>query len=407
MRLIYTTHDSDQARILAQFLSSEGIENQLEMTTSNDWGSSDYGVPTFKIWIYDEDATEAAGKWVESFEKDPHNPRFRTKEGNKAAILPTIISGGSSTPPFSQLDPKPSKDSLPFSPVPPKKEPETPLTFGFLMLCCVLYIISTLTAPHVDSLPSNLPSSPVLSSPINKQLLYDYPAAYELIDKIIKLYGIDSLQNPETLPPEGKFLLQEFHRTPYWTGFYNQIVAYFQTKEMPEQNAPMFEKIEEGEIWRLFTPCLLHSDFLHILFNMMWLIVLGKQLEHRLTARGYLLLILIVAIVSNTCQYLMSGPNFIGFSGVICGMVAFIWVRQKIAPWEGYPLEQATSLFLVFFISALAAIQLVSFYLEINHQVSIAPGIANTAHLTGAITGGMLAFLPFFKKRPGPARQKR
>ena len=42
---------------------------------------------------------------------------------------------------------------------------------------------------------------------------------------------------------------------------------------------PLFEKIRQGELWRLFTPCILHRDFLHILFNMIWVWILVKQIE--------------------------------------------------------------------------------------------------------------------------------
>jgi murein DD-endopeptidase MepM/ murein hydrolase activator NlpD len=42
------------------------------------------------------------------------------------------------------------------------------------------------------------------------------------------------------------------------------------------------EKISQGQVWRLFTPCLMHRDFLHILFNMVWVWLLAKQVEERM-----------------------------------------------------------------------------------------------------------------------------
>jgi GlpG protein len=400
MRLVYTTHDADGARSLAQFLSSENIENQLEMATNTDWGQADYGVPTFRIWVIDEDAAESAEKWAAEFHQNPKDVKFQ-KTGSRTTVIPTVLPQNSSDNKASneQLADffKPNKGS---TPKPSQKRPEeTNLTISLLLLCCILYLISSFTAPHVTAIPANLPATPFVSPSINKDFFYDYPAAYEIVDKLIQLYGVERLQSPQNLPPEGQSLLQEFHQTPYWNGIYDDIIGFFQNKEPISPRAPLFEKIREGEFWRLFTPCLLHSDFLHILFNMMWLIVLGKQLEQRLSPRHYLLLILIIGIFSNTCQYLMSGPNFLGFSGVICGMVGFIWVRQWIAPWEGYPLEKATSSFIIIFISVLLAIQMVSFYLEIYHHFSIAPGIANTAHLAGALIGVLLGCLPLFKKQ--------
>lgn len=408
MRLIYTTHDADQGQTLATFLSSEGIQNQLEVVKNTDWGTADYGTSTFKIWVYDEDAAEAGEKWAEAFEKDPKNARFQ-----KTTLMPTILS---------PILPKGTSESKPSAPKTihlmdersktrvssPSLKPEAirTITAGLILLCCLFYFISSLTTPNVNAFPANLPATPILSAPIKKLFLYDYPRAYELIDKLVKLYGIDKLQAPETLPLAGQYLLKEFQTTPYWEGYYSKLMAYLQQIERPK-TAPLFEKIKQGEGWRLFTPCLMHNDFLHILFNMLWLLVLGKQLEQRLQAKRYLLFILIVGIVSNTCQYLMSGPNFIGFSGVICGMVTFIWVRQKVTPWEGYPLEQATSMFILYFICALLAIQVVSFYMEIYHTLSISPGIANTAHFSGAAAGALLGLLPFFKKNAKFARPEK
>lgn len=399
MRLIYTTHDAIQGRTLANFLSSEGIENQLEMVKNTDWGSTDYGDTTFKIWVIDEDVAETAERWAIEFTKDPTNSQFQ-KSNFKTTVIPTILLPDNEktrarSPKFVDLM-NANKRQLGTPPL--KPEALRTITTGILMLCCIFYLISILTSPPITSIPDNLPAIPIISAPIKKQFLYDYPYAYELVDKLVKLYGVEKLQAPDELPLEGQYIFKELLNTPYWEGYYSKVLAHLKNIETPQTEVPLFEKIQQGQVWRLFTPCLMHSDFLHILFNMLWLIVLGKQLEQRLNARRYVLLILIIGIFSNTCQYLMSGPNFIGFSGVVCGMVTFIWVRQKIAPWEGYPLEQGTSMFIIYFIIALLGIQVVSFYLEIYHNISISPGIANTAHLTGAAIGAVLGLIPFFKK---------
>lgn len=387
MRLIYTTHDPEKGRSFANFLSSKGFENQLEMVKSTDWGTDDYGDTFFKIWVIDEDSAEAAEKWAEEFEKDPQNPMFQ-QTGSKTTVIPAILGN----------DEPITRPKGPRKPPILQKNQGLTITTSLFLLCCLFYLIKILTAPHVTEMPPKQFAVPALLSPFDKELYYDYPRAFEIADKLVKLFGLEKLQSPQNLPLEGQYLYKELQKTPFWQGYYSKLVAFFQNVEIPDDNAPMFEKIREGEIWRLFTPALLHSDFLHISFNMLWLLVLGRMLEDRLHPRNYLLLILIIGIVSNTCQYLMSGPNFMGLSGVICGMVGFICVRQKFAPWEGYPLEKSTSIFLFCFIGALSLLQLASFYFEVHNNTGFSPGIANTAHITGALTGALLGFLPFFKK---------
>jgi GlpG protein len=132
---------------------------------------------------------------------------------------------------------------------------------------------------------------------------------------------------------------------------------------------------------------------------MLWLIVLGKQIEQRLQPWRYGLFILITAIISNTAQYLMSGPNFIGFSGVLVGMLTFIWVRQKIAAWEGYQIDRLTLIFMLIFVISMAAIQVLSFLAEKSFEFAFSPNIANMAHLIGGLVGYFLGRLNFFSWR--------
>lgn len=99
-----------------------------------------------------------------------------------------------------------------------------------------------------------------------------------------------------------------------------------------------FARVRQGEIWRLFTPVLLHWDFLHILFNMLWLHRLGGMVE-RLQGTWFLAgMVLLVGVFSNVCQYLAMGPNplFGGMSGVIFGLMGYIWMKSKLDPMSGF-----------------------------------------------------------------------
>lgn len=395
MRLVCTLNDQKKAHALSVFLTAEGIENQLDITTNTDWGSNNYGDVTCRIWIIDEDLVDAAKRWVDLFQTDPTNPVFQNTALKKGPQLPPEVTSEKESPlklvKLSRTQPTTSP------------QPLGTITLYLLIICCILFFATEVTEPTIAPFPPSLPPTALFSAPIKKKMLYDYPYAFELVDKLVKMYGLERLMTPEDLPTEGKYLLEQFYKTPYWHGYYDTLVHELQPGDTQKSdvnaNAPLFEKIRQGEFWRLFTPALLHSDILHIAFNMIWLFILGKQLEQRLGSWRYLLFIIITGIFSNTAQYLMSGPNFIGFSGILCAMLAFIWVRQKISPWEGYQLDKTTMKFMAFFILSMFAIQLVSFYFEVNQQASISPGIANTAHLSGALFGYLLGRLSLFSWR--------
>lgn len=387
MRLICTFDNQKQAYQLSAFLTSQGVENKLEVTKINEWDSPEYGNVTCRLWVYDEEQTDAAMKFADEFMQNPNDPRFHLSAHPFQKSSPILLKPDAIETPSRKRIVGP----------PAKEQPLGVVTLYTLMICILLLVVDTFTSPAYHNISRTIPTTPVFTSSINKGLLYDYPKAYELIDRLVSSYGIESLQNPETLPQPGQNLLQQFNQTPYWQGFYEQFVEHVKQPEKPVAiNAPMFEKIRQGEWWRLFTPALLHSDLFHLFFNMVWLVVLGRQMEQKLGSFRYLLFIVFTAVFSNTAQYLMSGANFLGFSGVLCAMLAFIWVRQRKAGWEGYQLDKNTFRFITVFILLMFALQNLSFFLEVYSNTFMPISVANTAHLSGAFMGYILAHLPFF-----------
>jgi GlpG protein len=193
-----------------------------------------------------------------------------------------------------------------------------------------------------------------------------------------------------------------------WPGYYPIIVAWLTGSLHSIQGAlptPPFAAILNGELWRLITPIFLHANILHLFFNMLWLIILGNQVEWHMGRKKYILLLVVIGAFSNTCQYLMTGSSFMGFSGVVSGLFTFIWLRQKLFAWEGYLLASSTALFLTIFLLGMLGIEAASFVTVIMQSEGLidftlpSTGIANTAHISGALLGLLLARLNFFRQK--------
>lgn len=380
MRLIGTLEDERLAHTFSQFLTQKGIAHQIEIERETNWDSASYGSSQCHVWIYDEEHLEEVIKWFQQFTENPRDPLF--------SQAPTMVS----TPPT----PPPQKKVIAS---PWEKQSMGLITKLILGICCVLFFLSQVMMPSVH-VPERYAGLILFTSPVEKALLFDYPKFYELINRFVRQYGYEELEHPNDLPANGVSLLQQINNTSFWPGYYQLLLkGGWNAAKNGLSVYPTFEKIKQGEVWRLFTPCLLHADIFHIFFNMLWLVVLGKQIEQRLTRGRYLLFILIIGIVSNIAQYLSSGPNFIGFSGVLCGMLAFIWMRQRRAAWEGYQIDRLTLIFMLLFIMGMAAIQTLSFILEKSFDMAVSPNIANVAHLTGGIMGFLFGRINFFRWR--------
>jgi len=102
-------------------------------------------------------------------------------------------------------------------------------------------------------------------------------------------------------------------------------------------------EIRQGQIWRLVTPIFIHFNIPHIFFNMLWMRDLGSMIEGRQSSWLLGLLVLVIAVGSNLAQfYIHHSPAFGGMSGVVYGLLGYIWIRGKLDPASGLFLHPST-----------------------------------------------------------------
>lgn len=105
-------------------------------------------------------------------------------------------------------------------------------------------------------------------------------------------------------------------------------------------------EIFQGQVWRVFTPIFIHYGFIHLLFNMLWLKDLGGAIERQESTGALAMMILTIAGISNLAQFMAHGPNFGGMSGVVYGLLGYIWIRGRFDPFSGYHVPPPTVVFM-------------------------------------------------------------
>jgi GlpG protein len=134
------------------------------------------------------------------------------------------------------------------------------------------------------------------------------------------------------------------------------------------------------EYWRLLTPVFLHFGAMHIIFNLMWWWELGGLIERTQSKMQLLGVFLATALLSNFAQFISFGAGFGGLSGVVYGLLGYIWLYPIVNPRIGFRINPAIIMFMVGW--------LVVGYSGILD--SILGEMANTAHLIGLLTGVFL-----------------
>ncbi len=377
MRLVGSIPNEKEAYLFYSFLLKEGIQNVYEPSADPKAGAK-----TYLIWVVEEDDFPVAAEWLDRFKTQPNAPPFIQGE---QPFIPPVSPPSQAIPPLA-----------------PSKAPRSPLSYSlthfFLLLCSFLFLWNGLQEAEIEQ--ANGPLAVEIDfTPLQRALMFDEPRSLIALTELIAAHPLKSFTDFKQIPPQEQELFNQAQAIPYWKGIFDLLLHGRKEGAGDVRAIPLFEKIRQGEIWRLFTPCLLHRDFLHILFNMAWLWILGRQMEERLPRWKMLLLFLIIGVLSNVAQYLVDGPYFLGFSGIVVGMVGFIWVRQRAAPWEGYPLHRGTVLFVLVFVGAMFALELVSIGMQLFSQTNLSAHIANTAHIVGGLIGMLLGKSSFFSRR--------
>lgn len=136
--------------------------------------------------------------------------------------------------------------------------------------------------------------------------------------------------------------------------------------------------IRAGQVWRFFTPALLHGSIPHIFFNMYGLIIIGSLLERHFGHKRFLLLYVLTAFSGNVLSFILGDENgySVGASTAIFGLVAaegiFFFQNKKL-----------------FGDQAKRAIGNVVFIIVANLFLGLSPGIDNWGHV-GGLLGGLV-----------------
>lgn len=149
--------------------------------------------------------------------------------------------------------------------------------------------------------------------------------------------------------------------------------------------AAMLPEVRGGEIWRIFTPVLIHMNLMHIVFNMLWLRDLGSMIEGRQGTGHLAILVIVFAILSDFAQYYVIGPRFGGMSGVVYGLMGYIWIRGRFDPGSGLFLHPTTVIMMLA-------------WLVLCYTGWLGP-VANTAHAAGLISGVCWGYLSSLRHR--------
>ena len=88
---------------------------------------------------------------------------------------------------------------------------------------------------------------------------------------------------------------------------------------------PTFPKLAGSQYWSLITYMLLHADWMHLLFNSLWLLVFGTPVARYLGSARFLLLCLIAGLVGGLSSLALHWGQeifVIGASGAVSGLLA-------------------------------------------------------------------------------------
>ncbi|MEH6826157.1 MAG: rhomboid family intramembrane serine protease [Motiliproteus sp.] len=177
-------------------------------------------------------------------------------------------------------------------------------------------------------------------------------------------------------------LLSGFGDNQQWLHLFTFVDFAFKGEYLRYQSLESL--LQGGQYWRLLTPIFIHFSLMHLVFNLLWTWELGRRVELVQGRRRLLWLALVIGVVSNFAQFMMTGPLFGGLSGVIFGLMGYTWLWDRLNPGQRFGMPPALMTFMM--------IWLVLGISGLIERLGFG-SIANTAHLVGLLSG-LVCVLP-------------
>lgn len=329
MRQLTSLTNDEHARRFTAYLFTQGIDAQLEQDAEQ-----------WLIWVREEDSLEPAQELYDQFRADPNHERYQGAV--QTATTMQLEEAKRLQQEQSQRNHIEMRDQWRQG----RLKRNNPLTRMLIILSIVVTLFS-------GGLNSGKPDNAWL-----RQLMF---ADSELV-----------IQEQARIRSE----------SGVWTLADEQHVASISLRTHP------------WELWRLVTPIFLHASvfgglgILHLVFNMLWLNDLGSVIEHRYGTPRFGAMILVIAILSVLAQSLAPttwGPfsgtwAHGGMSGVVYGLVGFIWIRTRLDPTSRLRIRPELVMFMIVWL----------FLCVFLTQGGTMP-VANLAHAAGLLSGMLVA----------------
>jgi GlpG protein len=140
-----------------------------------------------------------------------------------------------------------------------------------------------------------------------------------------------------------------------------------------------------NEWWRLITPTFLHFSMTHLVFNCLWIYILGSRIEKLDGLSVFLFIFILTGILSNAGQFFWTQQYlFGGLSGSVYGLLGYCFIIELDGRHGRYGLPEALYLFM--FIWLLVGFTGVLSFFGFGN-------VANTAHLVGMIAGFIIGLI--------------
>ena len=140
-----------------------------------------------------------------------------------------------------------------------------------------------------------------------------------------------------------------------------------------------------NEWWRLIAPTFVHFSMTHLVFNCLWIYILGSRIEKLDGLSIFLFIFILTGILSNAGQFFWTQQYlFGGLSGAVYGLLGYCFIIELDGRHGRYGLPEALYLFMFIWL-------LVGFTGVLNFFGF--GNVANTAHLVGMIAGFIIGLI--------------